>query len=64
MKVRPKLDPVDPLRRYDVPMSCDLLGISRAKYYKDVKDGKIKIIKDGGRTFTPGTEIVRLSSVS
>ena len=63
MKLRPKLDPLDPMRRYDVDMACDFLGVSRATLYKRVKAGEIRTIKDGSRRFVPGTEIARLSTV-
>lgn len=63
MKLRPKLDPLDPNRRYDVNLTCDYLGISRARYYQKVKAGEITVLRDGGRTFTPGAEIIRLSTV-
>ena len=50
------------MRRYDVDMACDFLGVSRATLYKRVKAGEIRTIKDGSRRFVPGTEIARLST--
>jgi hypothetical protein len=58
------LPPIDPLRRYSVNDSLQYLGISRAPFYQNVAEGKIKIIKDRKRTFVPGSELVRLSSAS
>lgn len=63
MKLRPKLDPVDTLQRYDVSEACDYLRVSRAKLYMDIRAGRIATIQDGARRYVPGSEIARLSSV-
>jgi hypothetical protein len=55
--------PLDPLQRYGVPEANALLRQSNAKTYGDIKSGKIRVIRDGGRTYIPGSEIVRLSSL-
>jgi hypothetical protein len=56
------LPPVDVNRRYDVPTACAYLGISRVRLYSKLKAGEIRPLKDGGRTFITGSEIVRLST--
>ena len=58
------LAPLDPLRRYSINQAIAYLGSSRATVYKNISAGTLKIIKDGKRTFVPGSEIVRRSSVS
>lgn len=60
---RPPLPPIDPLQRYEVPEANAFLRQSNAKTYGDIKSGKIRVIRDGGRTYVPGSEIVRLSSL-
>jgi hypothetical protein len=62
-KVRPSPPPLDPLQRYEIPETNALLRQSNAKTYGDIKSGKIRVIRDGGRTYVPGSEIVRLSSL-
>jgi len=42
--------------------ACLALGISRATLYKLAAQGKIKLIKIGGRTLVPESEIDRLAS--
>jgi excisionase family DNA binding protein len=39
---------------------CRALSISRSHLYSLVKHGRIRIIKLGGRTLVPGTELRRL----
>lgn len=55
--------PIHHNERYSVTEACSRLRIGRAKLYEDIKQGKIKIIKDGSRTFIPGSEIIRLSTL-
>ncbi len=54
---------LDPLQRYTIPESNAVLRQSNAKTYGDIKTGKIRVIRDGGRTYVPGSELVRLSSL-
>jgi excisionase family DNA binding protein len=42
--------------------ACSALGISRAKLYKLAAQGKIRLVKIGGRTVVPEVEIDRLAS--
>lgn len=65
-KVKPApapLEPLDPLRRYPVATANRYLAQSNAKTYQDIKHGRLKVIHDGGRTYVPGTEIIRRSTV-
>lgn len=59
-----KTQEFNPLLRYTVEESLQLLKISRATFYANISDGTLKIIKDRGRTFVPGSEIVRHSSLA
>jgi hypothetical protein len=57
------LPPVDPHQRYEIPEASVYLRQSVAKTYTDIKGGKLKIIKDGWRSFVPGSEIIRRSTL-
>lgn len=61
-KVRP-VPPLEPHRRYTVPAASELLSQSRAKTYLDIRAGTLAFIKDGRRTYIPGTEIIRRSTL-
>jgi len=50
--------------RYTVPQASALLGQSRAKTYCDLRDGQLRAIKDGQRTYIPGSEIARRSRLA
>ena len=62
-KPLPPLPPLDRLQRYTIPESCRYLRKCRAAVYADIRDGKIRIIKDGRRTYVPGSEIASRSAV-
>jgi len=49
----------DPALRYDVPQSAWLLRQSVPKTWVDIRDAKLKVIREGGRTFIPGSEIAK-----
>jgi hypothetical protein len=55
---------IDPNRRYPVDVATGFLGQSRAKTYLDIRLKKIKVIKDGARTYIHGSEIIRRSAES
>ena len=57
------LPPVDARQRYSIPEGVQYLRLSRSEIYARIKSGTIKVIKDGKRTFVPGTEIIRLSTL-
>jgi hypothetical protein len=56
-----QFEQIDSNRRYPIPKTLALLGISRKRFYDNVKAGRIKIIKDGRRSFCGGDEIIRVS---
>lgn len=47
---------------YQVKLFCNSVGISPATFYKYVNLGEIRIIKIGGRTLVPASEVERLLS--
>lgn len=57
------LPPVDPNQRYEIDEAKDYLRQSRSKTYSDIASGALRVIKDGGRTYVPGSEIVRRSTL-
>lgn len=57
------LTPLDERQRYTVDESLEYLRLSRARLYEKLQAGEIIAIKDGRRTFIPGSEIARLSRV-
>jgi len=58
-----QLPPVDPHQRYEIPEASAYLRQSVAKTYIDIRAGKLRILKDGWRSFVPGTEIIRRSTL-
>lgn len=54
---------LDPLQRYSVPEANALLRQSNARTYEQIKDGQLRVIRIGGRTYIPGSEIARLSAL-
>jgi hypothetical protein len=47
--------------RYDIPNASQFLSQSVAKTWRDIKEGQLRVIHDCGRTYVPGSEIVRRS---
>jgi excisionase family DNA binding protein len=58
------LPPLDERQRYTVPEGCAYLRRSRASIYNLIAAGELRVIKEGRRTFIPGSEIVRLSTLA
>lgn len=54
---------VDPNQRYTMPEAAAILRQSLAKTYLDVRRGELRILKDGSRTYAPGSELVRRSTL-
>ena len=57
------LPPLDPRQRYTIPEACAYLRKCRASLYADIKAGDIRVIKEGRRTYVPGSEIASRSAV-
>ena len=49
--------------RYTVAEAAGLLKQSVSKTWDDISKSKLAVIRDGGRTFVPGSEIVRRSTL-
>ena len=58
------LAPLDLKQRYSINEANAYLRQSRAKTYQDIKAGKLPIIKDGRRTYIPGTAIAARSEIA
>lgn len=48
------------IRAYRIPDACRVLAISRAHLYCLASKGKLRLVKIGGRTVIPATEIARI----
>ncbi len=55
------LPPLDLQQRYSIPEASAYLRQSRSKTYMDIGAGTLAIIKDGKRTYIPGTAIAERS---
>lgn len=64
MKSRLALPPIDAAQRYEVQESIDYLRTCRKTFYDDVKAGRIRLIKDGRRSYVHGSELIRRSALS
>ena len=49
--------------RYTVPETASLLRQSVPRTWVDIRENKLTVIREGGRVFIPGSEIVRRSTV-
>jgi excisionase family DNA binding protein len=45
--------------RYRIEEALELLGLARSTCYGAIKDGRLKTVKDGRRTFVNAAEIDR-----
>lgn len=50
--------------RYTIPESAWLLRQSTDRTWKDIREGKLRVIREGSRTFVPGSEIARRSTLT
>ncbi len=55
---------LDPNQRYSIPEASGYMRICRARVYQKIANGELRVIKDGGRTFVPGTEIIAASRIA
>jgi excisionase family DNA binding protein len=54
---------LDEKQRYTIPEAIEYLRTSRVSIYKLISTGELRVIKMGKRTYVPGSEIVRHSSL-
>jgi len=59
-KIQPP-DVIDENRRYSIPVGSALLGQSEAQTWKDIKAGRLQVIRDGARTYLHGSTLIRRS---
>lgn len=52
-----------PALRYTVPEGAGLLKQSVSRTWNDIREGKLAVIREGGKVYIPGSEIVRRSSL-
>jgi excisionase family DNA binding protein len=64
MRDKTLLPPLDPLQRYTIPEAAAYLRQSKSKTYQDISNGVLSVLKDGRRTYVPGSEIAARSRVS
>jgi excisionase family DNA binding protein len=64
MTERHTLPPLNPIERYTIDEACAYLRQSRAKTYQDIKAGRLPVLKDGARTYVPGTAIAARSTLA
>lgn len=62
-KVRPVLPPVDAGQRYSVEETALYLRSSRWSVFMDLREGRLRAIREGRRTYIPGSEIIRRSTL-
>jgi excisionase family DNA binding protein len=53
-----------PKPRYSVREAMELLGIKRTRFYEHVKSGRLKVIKDGRKSFVVHDDLVALAETS
>jgi hypothetical protein len=53
------LAPIDPRQRYSIPEVLAYRRESRKRFYEHVSAGRIKLIKDGRRSYVSGDELAR-----
>lgn len=53
--------PLDPNQRYTIKEALAYLRCSRARLYLKEAAGEIRLLRDGRRTYVPGSEIARVS---
>ena len=53
---------LDPNQRYTIPEGAAILRQSVAKTWRDIREGKLQAIRDGGRTYVSGTSLILRST--
>jgi hypothetical protein len=62
MNPRPLLPPLDPHQRYSINEAIAYLRSSRYSVYRDVKAGRLPLLKDGRRSYIPGAALIARSA--
>jgi excisionase family DNA binding protein len=59
---RGPLAPLDVHQRYEIDEAARYLRISRSRLYQKIAASEIRLLKDGRRSFVPGSEIAAAST--
>ena len=62
-KPRPILAPLDIQQRYTVAESALYLRSSSWSVFRDIREGRLNVIREGQRTYIPGSELARRSRI-
>jgi hypothetical protein len=60
-KVQPPAQ-IDAHQRYSLAEANAILRQSAAKTFSDIRQGKLRVFKDGARTYVTGAELIRRSA--
>lgn len=55
---------LDERQRYAVPEASAILRQCESKTWRDIREGKLQTIKDGGRTYVSGASLILRSTPS
>jgi hypothetical protein len=55
---------LDERQRYTIPEAAAILRQSVAKSWRDLREGKLTPIRDGGRTYVSGASLITRSTTS
>ena len=55
---------LDPNQRYTIPEASAILRQCVAKSWRDIREGKLTPIRDGGRTYVSGASLIARSTTS
>ena len=58
-----QLPPLDQAQRYTIPEALTYLRTSRGTIYHLIAEGSLRVIREGRRTYVPGSEIARRSAL-
>lgn len=61
--IDPHSIPLEEKRRYIIPEAAALLRQAQSTTYLQIRSGALRVIREGGRTYVPGSEIIRRSTL-
>ena len=63
MATHEPLPPIDPNQRYTIPESQTYLRCSHGHLYQKIARGELRVIKDGRRSYIPGSLLIAASNL-
>ena len=60
--IQPPPTVIDPNQRYSLREAAAILRMGLPTLYRRMADSRINVIRDGGRTYVHGTELIRQSA--